>query len=204
MTNLDIRLLADRRVRSLQALTIDPRQSAADNQMFPMTPEALARFAKVVTEGRRKAETRTAFAETLGITRATLRAWERGQQHPTPENLERLAAVLGVTVREIMGEAPILPDDERLRDLVDEDLAIARAYHHAPAAVKLALQELATAPVSHIMRDRIGHLVSLLMRYQDPLVSSLEDIALPLDSERRTLPHKLVRPATPTERHKKR
>lgn len=194
MSNVDIRLLAAKSLRTAPGPRLDQSQSGTHNEPSLMTPDALARFATLVTEARKKAETRTAFARALGITRSTLRAWERGRQQPTDDHLERLAAVLGVPVAEVRGEPPVRPTDARLRELVDDDIEIAFRYHHAPAQAKLATYELHTAALPTATRERIGRLISLCIRHQDRLLNLIEPIAFHADAPHRATPSTVVPP----------
>lgn len=185
--SLDMRLLTSTLERQRAATNLDLRQRRANNDGL-MTPEARAHVAALVTAARQQAPSRSAFARTLGITRATLRAWERGAQTPTEEHLEKLAELLAISVATLKGEAPLQPDDERLRDLTDEDLAIAQQFHHAPATVKYAIHELLTAPITPALAQRIAHLVDLAVRHLDGLVENLEDFAFNYDAAHRALP----------------
>ena len=46
------------------------------------------------------------LADKLGVSRTTVTMWEAGGQYPRPENIIRLASVLGCTIDELFGRAP--------------------------------------------------------------------------------------------------
>jgi transcriptional regulator with XRE-family HTH domain len=156
-----------------------------------MNPDRLADFARALVEQRlkhhQKYPTRAAFARALGITRSTLRALEGGRQNPTDETLEKIARVLGTTAHALKGEAPIAADDERLRDLEEEDFAHAQRFHHAPAAAKIAAQTFLGPKLSSEARNRIAYILDLLMRYQGTFLARMEDFAGTHDQEQRRL-----------------
>src|SRR5262249_45795734 len=76
------------------------------------------------------------FAATIGISRNTLQTLEEGSKAPTERVLEKVAFGLGVPLVSLLGMPPLDPDDPKLRDLTEEDLEIAQAFHHAPLAVR--------------------------------------------------------------------
>jgi transcriptional regulator with XRE-family HTH domain len=99
-----------------------------------MTKEQRAHFAEMLRTGRAKlALNKVKFCQQAKIAPNTLRALERGVQDPGQGTLDKLSAVLGITVAALTGgERPIETTDPRLKDLNDEDLEVAQAFHHAP------------------------------------------------------------------------
>jgi len=103
-----------------------------------MTKEQLQQFAETLRTGRAKLDlNKSEFCQQAGITPNTLRALERGAQHPNPETIDRLARLLGTTAPALTsGKRAIDTSDPLLADLNDEDLEVAQAFHHAPMRVK--------------------------------------------------------------------
>lgn len=103
-----------------------------------MTKEQLQQFAETLRTGRAKlALNKAEFCQKAGITPNTLRALERGAQHPNPETIDRLARLLGTTTAALTnGKQAIDAGDPLLTDLSDEDLHIAQLFHHAPTRVR--------------------------------------------------------------------
>lgn len=115
---------------------VDP--SLARSKIGAMNDKQLAEFAIALRERREKLQlTRSKLAERAGITRTTLRMLEKGVQHPEPGTLEQLAKALETTEFALTGHKAIEADNPLLRDLVDEDLDVAQAFHHAPTRVRL-------------------------------------------------------------------
>jgi transcriptional regulator with XRE-family HTH domain len=103
-----------------------------------MTKEQLQQFAETLRTGRAKLDlNKSEFCQKAGITPNTLRALERGAQHPNPDTVDRLARLLGTTAPALTnGKRTIDTSDPLLADLNDEDLEVAQAFHHAPMRVK--------------------------------------------------------------------
>jgi transcriptional regulator with XRE-family HTH domain len=103
-----------------------------------MTKEQLQQFAETLRTGRAKLDlNKSEFCQKAGITPNTLRALERGAQHPNPETIDRLARLLGTTATALTnGKRAIDMSDPLLANLNDEDLEVAQAFHHAPMRVK--------------------------------------------------------------------
>jgi len=103
-----------------------------------MTKDQLQQFAETLRTGRAKLDLNKAeFCKKARITPNTLRALERGAQHPNPETIDRIARLLGTTAPAITnGKRAIDHSDPLLADLNDEDLEVAQAFHHAPMRVK--------------------------------------------------------------------
>lgn len=59
---------------------------------------------KLVSIRKRKGMTQEALSRASGIHRVTIAKYETGTSSPRLTNLEKLAAVLGVTVSELLGE----------------------------------------------------------------------------------------------------
>jgi transcriptional regulator with XRE-family HTH domain len=53
-----------------------------------------------------------AAAAGIGVTRQTLSAWEAGRGEPLATDLQRLAALYGVSLDEIAGRVPLRPPTE--------------------------------------------------------------------------------------------
>jgi transcriptional regulator with XRE-family HTH domain len=102
--------------------------------------------------GRAKLDlNKTEFCKKAGITPNTLRALERGAQHPNPYTIDRLAKLLGITAAALTsGKRTIDMNDPLLAQLNDEDLEVAQAFHHAPMRVRQrALGVLQERPRHH-------------------------------------------------------
>ena len=115
---------------------VDPVMSGSKNGS--MTKDQLQQFAETLRTGRAKLDLNKAeFCKKARITPNTLRALERGAQHPNPETIDRIARLLGTTAPAITnGKRTIDHSDPLLADLNDEDLEVAQAFHHAPMRVK--------------------------------------------------------------------
>ena len=120
-----------------------------------MTKEQLQQFAETLRTGRAKLDLNKAeFCQKAGITPNTLRALERGAQHPNPETIDRLARLLGMTATAITsGKQAIDTKDPLLADLNDEDLQVAQLFHHAPMRVRHRVLGVLQEPVR---RNRSG------------------------------------------------
>jgi transcriptional regulator with XRE-family HTH domain len=126
-----------------------------------MTKEQLQQFAETLRTGRAKLSlNKSEFCQKAGITPNTLRALERGAQHPNPETIDRLAPLLGTTATALTsGKRPIDTSDPLFANLNDEDLEVAQAFHHAPTRIKGralgVLQE--RARLSRVGKDATSH-----------------------------------------------
>lgn len=122
-------------------LRIDPFDvdaSERGSKNDAMTKEELQQFAEALRTGRAKLNlNKMEFCKKAGITPNTLRALERGAQHPNPETVNRIARLLGTTAPALThGKRAIAPNDPLLADLNDEDLEVAQYFHHAPMRVR--------------------------------------------------------------------
>jgi transcriptional regulator with XRE-family HTH domain len=122
-----------------------------------MTKDQLRQFAEALRAARAKLDlNKTEFCKKAGITTNTLRALERGAQHPNPETLARLEKAVGPLAL-TSGRRPIEATDPLLAQLNDEDLEIAQAFHHAPMRVRLrvlgVLQERTRRRKESMTRD---------------------------------------------------
>ena len=120
-----------------------------------MTKEQLQQFAETLRTGRAKLGlNKSDFCQQADITPNTLRALERGAQHPNPETIDRLARLLGTTATAITnGKRVIDASDPLLKDLNDEDLEMAQRFHHAPMRMKERVLGVLLEP---IRRSRTG------------------------------------------------
>jgi transcriptional regulator with XRE-family HTH domain len=132
----DMQLVTAEKPIKGQPLQVDRQQARSKNMAMDMEPDRLAAFAKRVNEERKKYGSRSGFASAVGISRATLRALERGGQQPSQETINQFARFLKTTPEALTGQKRIDPDDPRLEDLTDEDLDVAQLFHHAGLAVK--------------------------------------------------------------------
>jgi len=125
------------------AALVDRRHARSKNVAVDLDPTRLAAFAERVRLGRQRLyPTRLAFCAAAGITRTTLRHLESGRQQPTQDTIEKLARALRVTPLELVGDERIDPDNPLLKDLRDEDFAIAQSFHHASTDVRLRVRAL--------------------------------------------------------------
>jgi Predicted transcriptional regulators len=102
------------------------------------------------------------LARAAGVTSNTVRGLERGLQETRWPKFAAIAKALGTTPELLLqGEEPITDTHPLLRDLNEEDLRIARAFHHAQTAIRVHVQrvlsgELAAARL-HIL-ERLDRL----------------------------------------------
>lgn len=81
-----------------------------------------------------------AVAKKAGIGRATLSEWKSGTYKPKHDKLVKIAAVLGVSVEEMTGEAPqkfaVVPEFNEF------EKALVYAYRKADAPIQIAIDRL--------------------------------------------------------------
>jgi len=111
---------------------------------------------------------RLALCEAAGISRMTLRGLERAMQEPQQSTLEKLAEALKTTVLALTGTPSIDPSDPKFRDLTDEDLDIARAFHDASVRIRLrALGVLQERPRRESLTGTVGEWVRRFLALSD-------------------------------------
>jgi len=170
--------------RNFAATRVDRYQARPKDRAMGMTPERLAAFATLVSEGRKRFKSRSAFCEIVGITRTTLRALESGSQQPTLETIEKIAKALGTTPDALTGVVPIAPNpNPLLKDLSDEDLWLANRYHHLDAEAKRAVKIFLSPGVSNADRERIAIVLDLLLRSKDDMLPAVEDLLTAWDAD---------------------
>jgi transcriptional regulator with XRE-family HTH domain len=76
------------------------------------------------------------FAHKAEISRNTLQTLEEATKETTDRVLDQVASALGMTVAALVGTPPLDLNDPKLRDLSEEDLEFAQAFHHAPLRIK--------------------------------------------------------------------
>lgn len=117
----------------MPAIDIDGVHADLNNGGVTKSDKVIGRRARLIRLDQ--GWTQDQLARKAGVTRNTVRAFERGLGKTRKANSEKIAAALGTTLGalEAMDEGRLGPAkwSVLLRDLNREDLIIARAYHHA-------------------------------------------------------------------------
>ncbi|HWK10851.1 MAG TPA: helix-turn-helix transcriptional regulator [Vicinamibacterales bacterium] len=151
-----------------------------------MTKDELRQFAEAVRTARAKlGMNKSEFCKKAGVTPNTLRALERGAQHPNPDTLDRIAKAAGTTVAALTsGRRPIEATDPLLAQLNDEDLEVAQAFHHAPMRVRqraLGVLQERTRPrkesVTHDVYEWTQRLLALDPAKRQAMVVLIESLS---------------------------
>ena len=83
------------------------------------------------------------LAKAAHVTENTVRGLERGSLHTRWPKFEAIAHALGTTPEVLLQvEEPITDGHPLLRDLSEEDLRVAQAFHHTRTSVRLRIQRL--------------------------------------------------------------
>ncbi len=156
---------------------LDPLRLAFDNE------EAMYKRAAQKVKDWRKAHdemNQIEFAKLAQISVGCLQGFETATRGTRPKNLLKIATAIGLpTVDALLSEdvPPPLPVDPLIDGLVAEDLRLAHRYHHAGADAKYAVKWLLSPQVPDDVRERIALIIERLLRYEDPLLTALFDLA---------------------------
>jgi transcriptional regulator with XRE-family HTH domain len=120
------------------AIDIDEFHPGLNNEGVTKSDKVIGKRARLVRLDL--GWTQDQLAKKAGVTRNTVRAFERGLGKTRKANSESIAAALGTTLAALEvdedGRATQKKWSVFLRDLNREDLIIARAYHHASTKVR--------------------------------------------------------------------
>ena len=102
-----------------------------------------------------KGITQTELSRITGLGQNTISSIERGVNRPIQATLTELAAALGCTVSELLGEEP--PREDPSVVLSDEDIDLLRVFHQLNPAGKAIVQATAEATLRQAeMRQETG------------------------------------------------
>jgi transcriptional regulator with XRE-family HTH domain len=150
-----------------------------------MPQERLAAFAQLVKDERKRLDlNRSAFCTHIGISRATLRALERGKQQPSQETINKFAKALAMSPELLTGLSR-LEVDPLMKDLRPEDLRLANQFHHAGAEAKHVVKAFFSPERSDETRERLALLLDRVMRDEgmlDAIESYLRQLGTPVES----------------------
>jgi len=131
------------------------------------------------------------FAKLAKISVGCLQGFETATRGTRPKNLLKIATALGLPSVDALLSEDVVPaplqTDPLVEGLGPEDLRLAHRYHHAGADAKYAVKWLLSSQVPDDVRERIALIIELLLRYEDPLLSSLFDLADTYHVEQRSL-----------------
>jgi transcriptional regulator with XRE-family HTH domain len=102
------------------------------------------------------------LARRAGVTTNTLRGLERGTLHTRWPKFEAIAKALGTTPDLLLrSEEPVADTSPLLRDLNEEDLRVAQAFHHSRTTHRMYVQRVLSGHIkssSLELLDRIDRL----------------------------------------------
>jgi transcriptional regulator with XRE-family HTH domain len=136
--------------------------------------EHLDALAQLVRDERNRLNlNRSAFCKHIGISRATLRALEKGKQQPSQETINKFARALQMSPEALTGLSR-LEIDPLTKDLRTEDLRLANQFHHAGAEAKHAVKAFFSPERSDEVRERLALLLDHLMQ-DAAILAAIED-----------------------------
>ena len=160
------------------------------NEPVPWNTQlVLQRAAKRVREWRRLhgEMSQIEFAAMAGVSVGCLQSFEKGTRKTRDSNLLKIAAAIGVTLKDLIREdEPPAPPDPLVAELKTEDLRIANAYHHAGADTKHGIKRLLHAQVSDDRRERIAVLLIRLLGMDEGELAEIEGLIPPEPRKRGT------------------
>ena len=125
---LDLKSLAAAQLRA------DPAVEAL-NPKLDAPPETLG--VKLNRLRRARGLTLAQVAEVLGVSKPTVRAWEKGKARPLPDRIDAIAEVLGVKAQDLEER---LGDDQHAALVQDCRVRIATAYGTHPSKVRIMIE----------------------------------------------------------------
>jgi transcriptional regulator with XRE-family HTH domain len=127
-------------------------------------------------------------AKAVKIAVGTLQAIENNLWPVMESNIEKVAHYYGTSLEALRAEdkkAGIRKDDERIRDINDEDIEVAQKFHHARMQVKNRVWALLTQPRSIPLPEeqaaRASELVQRIVRLPDESIATLERVVADLE-----------------------
>lgn len=157
-----------------------------------------------------------ALAQKAGVSKNTLRDFERGTGTTRPTTRHRIAEALGTTLEWLetnQGDLAVAkPPSPMLVDLNHEDLVVARSYHHSPTAVRQkilsllreseAAREGRPANSNAVAAPSVAELNEILSRLDDDKRAALYGLATSLqaDQDQEREDDQRRRSSTPTNR----
>lgn len=102
------------------------------------------------------------LARAAGVTPNTLRGLERGLQETRWPKFAAIAKALGTTPELLLqGDEPIAENHPLLRDLNEEDLRVAQAFHHSQTVIRNHLQRVLSAEIDQASLELLDRIVRL-------------------------------------------
>lgn len=160
---------------SLQVVSLlDQQRTALNNE------DVGKRAGKRIRKWRQQQEpvmNQQTFARLAHISVGSLQSFELGTRLTRVKNVSKIAAVLGLTAEQLMGEDDWPPEKPNalLKDLRQEDLVLANQFHHAGADAKYAVKALFNPQIAEDTRERIARVLDLLVRSRE-LLGEIEDL----------------------------
>jgi transcriptional regulator with XRE-family HTH domain len=168
-------------------VSVDGSARAFKN-LVAVGPDDRARLAESIRTGRARLDlTRVAFARAARISTNTLRKLETARHEGLPDHatLTKVADLLETTPEALyLGPAPIPPADPILAGLYREDLAIARAYHEAPLAVKTTVHRLLQGALTEAQLATVAPLIGRLLALDAETAAAFDRVLASIEAGR--------------------